>query len=235
MEDKFKKPNYYVGNREYKPFFATGILEENNNMEDKFEKPSYYVGDRKIEPKDVISYLNCDFFLGNVIKYISRAGRKPGASFTDDISKALVYLNFEIDKLVDNYDAYKLPILTKSPVTDFWWDSIIQDWGFDQDDTYNNLCKSVMMSLYSFFTEDNEEWNRHWLDQAATQIDNWIESNKVTKTETRLATTNSDDYTKGWNDALEEVIEYLNNAHGNDTFASKHELIGHCEASKTQE
>jgi hypothetical protein len=59
--------------------------------------PSHYVYGRKYEPKDVIRDWNLNFNLGNVVKYISRAGRKEDELV--DLEKARQYLEFEIAAL----------------------------------------------------------------------------------------------------------------------------------------
>jgi hypothetical protein len=51
-----------------------------------------------IQPLDVIVDWDLDFCLGNIIKYIGRAGKKKSASQQDDLQKALWYLVFEITK-----------------------------------------------------------------------------------------------------------------------------------------
>lgn len=61
------------------------------------ERPAHYVEGRKYEPKDVIRDWKLNFNLGNVIKYVSRAGRKD--SKIVDLEKAKQYLQFEIDYL----------------------------------------------------------------------------------------------------------------------------------------
>lgn len=61
------------------------------------ERPAHYVEGRKYEPKDVIRDWDLNFNLGNVIKYVSRAGRKN--SKIVDLEKAKQYLQFEIDYL----------------------------------------------------------------------------------------------------------------------------------------
>lgn len=48
------------------------------------------------KPIDVIQDWNLNFSLGNVIKYIARAGRKDGNTILDDLRKARQYLDFEI-------------------------------------------------------------------------------------------------------------------------------------------
>ena len=229
-------------------------------MEDKFTKPDYYVSGRKIEPKDVIMYVNCDFFIGNVIKYISRAGRKPGSSFVDDISKAAVYVGFEINKLdPEYYSGWYTAVMDQSHYTDFYWKSAIDDWGFNESgNTESELCKEVMEGIYSYLIEYNFDLARSKLKCIQASINRYISGHTGTEKLNTLSdiskdykigwndaikeamhvvsnNANKDDliyYKDGWNAALEEVIEYLRSAHGGDTFVSKSELIGHCDASK---
>lgn len=61
-------------------------------------RPDYYNCDKKIEPIRVIQNWDMNFSLGNVIKYIFRAGSKPGASRLEDLEKAKTYLEFEIEE-----------------------------------------------------------------------------------------------------------------------------------------
>lgn len=48
---------------------------------------------------DVIDAWNLNFNRGCVIKYILRAGSKPGEEELKDLRKALDYLNHEVDRL----------------------------------------------------------------------------------------------------------------------------------------
>jgi hypothetical protein len=59
--------------------------------------PKYYVGGRKYEPKDVIRDWELNFNLGNVVKYVSRAGRKD--DILQDLAKAKQYLEFEMEAI----------------------------------------------------------------------------------------------------------------------------------------
>jgi hypothetical protein len=43
--------------------------------------------------------LDKDFYLGNVIKYVARAGKKNKSTEKEDLQKALVYLQKRIDSL----------------------------------------------------------------------------------------------------------------------------------------
>lgn len=58
--------------------------------------PSHYCEGRSFEPIEVINDWKLDFDLGNVVKYISRAGRKD--SKLKDLKKALFYLHHAIIK-----------------------------------------------------------------------------------------------------------------------------------------
>lgn len=49
------------------------------------------------EPIDVINGWDLGFCLGNVIKYIARAGRKAGESRDSDLHKAMEYLRMELE------------------------------------------------------------------------------------------------------------------------------------------
>lgn len=64
-------------------------------MNDLISHPSHYCEGRKYEPKDVIRDWDLNFNLGNVVKYVSRAGRKD--ALLEDLYKARQYLDFEIE------------------------------------------------------------------------------------------------------------------------------------------
>ena len=42
---------------------------------------------------------NLNFNLGNVVKYITRAGKKQGEDPIKDLKKAIDYINFEIERI----------------------------------------------------------------------------------------------------------------------------------------
>lgn len=65
-------------------------------------RPAHYGGaDNPYEVFAVLEAWNLDkdFYLGNVIKYIARAGKKDPAKEKEDLQKALVYLRRRIDSL----------------------------------------------------------------------------------------------------------------------------------------
>lgn len=70
-------------------------------MSNKISAPEHYTFS-KYEPKDVIYEWQLDFYLGNVVKYIARAGRKAGSTKIEDLQKARQYIDFELEKLQES-------------------------------------------------------------------------------------------------------------------------------------
>ena len=69
---------------------------------DNINHPAHYGGaDNTYEAIKVIEAWNLDFCLGNVVKYISRAGKKEGNSLIQDLEKAKWYLERRIQELKD--------------------------------------------------------------------------------------------------------------------------------------
>jgi hypothetical protein len=64
-------------------------------MGENYIRPDYY-NDTNITPFDVIDAWGMDFYLGNVLKYIKRAGKKDNNSRLQDLRKAQEYLSAEI-------------------------------------------------------------------------------------------------------------------------------------------
>ena len=65
-------------------------------------RPIYYGGkDNQYEVFKVLEAwgLDKDFYLGNVIKYVARAGKKNKSKEKEDLQKALVYLQRRINSL----------------------------------------------------------------------------------------------------------------------------------------
>ena len=69
-------------------FPICGIVEAINH-------PSHYA-DGKIEVIDFIDDKKLNFNLGNVVKYVARAGKKDKSKELEDLKKALWYLEREI-------------------------------------------------------------------------------------------------------------------------------------------
>ena len=90
-----------------------------NDVDQNVQHPIYYGGaDDPYEAIKVIEAWNLGFHLGNTVKYISRAGKKDGNSATQDLKKALFYLNREIEllekqnKVIDVSDAMVTDIVS---------------------------------------------------------------------------------------------------------------------------
>lgn len=64
---------------------------------DVVKRPSHYT-DHALEPIHVINSWELNFNLGNVIKYVARAGKKRGNTRLQDLQKAKQYLEFEIER-----------------------------------------------------------------------------------------------------------------------------------------
>lgn len=76
-------------------------------MYNKVTKPNHYRGRSGMFVRDVIDDFDLNFNRGNIIKYVLRAGRKPGESDLDDLRKALDYIKVEIAKLEDRAEVPK--------------------------------------------------------------------------------------------------------------------------------
>ena len=67
----------------------------NSSERSKTNPDHYQLG--KIQTWDFIIDQDLDFVLGNVVKYVVRAGTKPGESRMDDLLKAQAYINKAIE------------------------------------------------------------------------------------------------------------------------------------------
>lgn len=75
----------------------TGLTPTVEKISDDVNHPNHYAEGREYEPIDVIEDWELGFNLGNVVKYISRAGRKD--DIIQDLEKAEFYLKREIQRL----------------------------------------------------------------------------------------------------------------------------------------
>lgn len=94
-------PQSYTASRQGdEPKVARIVKEETTEKKKSFDPvshPSHYTEGRQYEPRKVIDDWGLSFYLGNVVKYISRAGRKNNA--IEDLKKARQYLDWEIEKM----------------------------------------------------------------------------------------------------------------------------------------
>lgn len=70
-------------------------LKELSKIEEDPVKPDYY-NDTCITPFNVIDDWGLNFYLGNAVKYIKRAGKKAGNSRLQDLKKIREYIDHEI-------------------------------------------------------------------------------------------------------------------------------------------
>jgi hypothetical protein len=68
-------------------------------MKERIDHPEHYGGDNLYEAINVIEHWQLGFCLGNVVKYISRAGKKDPEREIEDLEKAKWYLERHIQNL----------------------------------------------------------------------------------------------------------------------------------------
>lgn len=74
-----------------------------DNRNELINHPSHYGGkDNPYEAIKIIEHFKLGFCLGNVIKYILRAGKKDPLKHLEDLKKARWYLDREIQNLEAN-------------------------------------------------------------------------------------------------------------------------------------
>ena len=78
----------------------------NNDLSKIKETGFYHIKDNTsphyqgtIQPIDLINAQDLNFNLGNVVKYVCRAGKKQGENILTDLEKAKDYINFEIERV----------------------------------------------------------------------------------------------------------------------------------------
>ena len=89
-------PDEYTAIPQYLSEPKSGRTGWTNSSERSKQNPDHYqLG--KIQVWDFIIDQDLDFVLGNVVKYVCRAGTKPGESRLDDLLKAQAYINKAIE------------------------------------------------------------------------------------------------------------------------------------------
>lgn len=74
------------------------MSEENTEKYNAID-PEYYRVNDAYEPWKIIDAYGLDFYLGNALKYVLRAGRKPDNSYTQDLKKAIKYLEHAVKRI----------------------------------------------------------------------------------------------------------------------------------------
>ena len=78
---------------------AIALAEKLDDYKDN-TTPTHYQG--TIQPIDLINAQDLNFNLGNVVKYVCRAGKKQGENILSDLEKAQNYINYEIERIKKN-------------------------------------------------------------------------------------------------------------------------------------
>jgi hypothetical protein len=89
-------PEEYTAIPQYLSEPSSGRTGTSDSSERSKQNPDHYqMG--SIQVWDFIIDQDLDFVLGNVVKYVCRAGTKPGESRMDDLLKAQAYINKAIE------------------------------------------------------------------------------------------------------------------------------------------
>lgn len=95
------KPNHYFNDALGDPQTCTGDHNHPPSNASYRPPPSHYATGG-IDPWAYIAAQGLDYWQGNVIKYVTRAGRKEIASKLDDLLKARDFLNWMIEREQEN-------------------------------------------------------------------------------------------------------------------------------------
>lgn len=90
---------------------------------DAVNHPSHYT-DGKIEVIDFIEDKGLNFHRGNAVKYIARAGKKNPEKEAEDLSKAIWYLNREIDRIMPSEMKADRRIAQKERLVELLYDAL---------------------------------------------------------------------------------------------------------------
>lgn len=89
--------------------YAKTIIRITKMPEENPLRPEYYNPDHTYEPIKVIKSWALGFNLGNTLKYIARPRKaKDTTKRVEDLGKAMTYLQFEIDNLLEDTQIDKI-------------------------------------------------------------------------------------------------------------------------------
>lgn len=109
---------------------------------DPINRPSHYAEGRRYEPINVIEDWKLSYRLGNVVKYVSRAGRKDPAKTVEDLKKAQWYLNREIEAL----EASTVPYAVT-------YEDVLQDYAACAAEGYEYNAEQSLDSRYALWDD----------------------------------------------------------------------------------
>jgi hypothetical protein len=96
-----KRPTYFKTGKGLSTHEAQALAEKvkNDLVSDPVNNPSHYT-DGNIEVIEFIEDKNLGFHIGNVVKYVTRAGKKDRGAYIEDLKKAAWYLHrfIEVEK-----------------------------------------------------------------------------------------------------------------------------------------
>ena len=78
-----------------------------NEVSEQIDHPSHYRSDSGLEAIDAIEAWGLNFNLGNVVKYICRAGLKDNTDGTEDLEKALWYIQRELNSRLQSSETHQ--------------------------------------------------------------------------------------------------------------------------------
>lgn len=115
-------------------------------------EPSHYDGANGAKLIDITQ--NCDFVLGNVIKYAFRAGKKDGESSIDDLRKAHWYLHkaISMEKNCDAVQSFK-----------DWVRKCNENIGVIED--LHVLADATLSSIAWYEVQTDGDWSLHSTDE----------------------------------------------------------------------
>ncbi len=108
LADKIGKMYRMAEDNRLSPWFDSdiaGLIPENTEEFDPPQsfRPDYYGGaDNPHETRKFINAHNLNFNLGNVVKYVVRAGKKDDNTVVQDLRKAIQYIEFELERISDD-------------------------------------------------------------------------------------------------------------------------------------
>jgi hypothetical protein len=147
-------------------------------MKEHVNHPEHYGGEgNTYEAIKVIEAWGLGFNLGNVTKYISRAGKKDNNKLIQDLEKASWYLNREIENLKKKQNSES----TKTEKPQYTAKRIITESPYISNDKYKQiLSKEGYEKLYKsgMFFEIYPELTGRWLNDALIIGNNEILTNK---------------------------------------------------------
>ena len=123
-------------------------------------RPAHYNADSPYEPLKVIRAWGLGFELGNVLKYLARAGKKPGVTRLEDLQKAATYLALEIEK--EEASGSKMPLVNPVPK---------KLAPYAEGHIAGYAKKPSSSCPYDNGTESTREWNLGYLNGLSTRAD----------------------------------------------------------------